>query len=94
MKKIKILTLNLFLAFIMCILISSVHGTDPTTQVHIIKYASDETTILNETNITYQAMESDLPVCGDGVTHYYHQGPVFDSPPGPWDESETMNFQG
>jgi len=93
MKKIKILTLNLMMAFVMCILMSSAHGTDPTTQVHIVKYASDETTILNEINITYQTMESDLPVCGDGVTHYYHQGPVFDSPPGPWDENETTNFK-
>ena len=48
-----------------------------TTQVHVVKYANDGTTILNETTKTYQWMEANLPVLGDGVTHYYHQGPVF-----------------
>ena len=42
-----------------------------------MKYANDGTTILNETTKTYQWMEANLPVLGDGVTHYYHQGPVF-----------------
>ena len=48
-----------------------------TTQLHIVKYANDSTTILNETTKTYQWMEANMPVLGDGVTHYYHQGPVF-----------------
>jgi len=42
-----------------------------------VKYASDRTTVLNETTKTYQWLEANLPVMGDGVTHYYHQGPVF-----------------
>ena len=55
-----------------------------TTSVHIVKYASDETTILNETNVTCQWMEDNLPVHGDGETHYFHQGPVFESE---WNET-------
>ena len=47
------------------------------TQLHIIKYANDGTTILSEKTLTYQEMESSLPVQGDGSTHYYLQGPVF-----------------
>jgi|WetSurMetagenome_2_1015567.scaffolds.fasta_scaffold04759_2 hypothetical protein len=48
-----------------------------TTQVHIVKYANDRTTILSEKTLTYQEMEDTLPVLGDGSTHYYLQGPVF-----------------
>jgi hypothetical protein len=48
-----------------------------TTQVHIVKYASDNTTVINETTVTYEWMETHLPVMGDGKTHYYLQGPVF-----------------
>jgi hypothetical protein len=48
-----------------------------TTQIHIAKYAADNTTLINETTVTYQWMEANLPVMGDGATHYYHQGPVF-----------------
>ncbi len=56
-----------------------------TTTVHIVRYANDGTTVLNETNITYQWMRDNLPVLGDGVTHYYHQGPVFID-----DDNETL----
>lgn len=48
-----------------------------TTQVQIIRYANDNTTVLNETTVHYTWMEANLPVLGDGTTHYYHQGPVF-----------------
>ncbi|MCK9591288.1 MAG: argininosuccinate synthase [Methanoregula sp.] len=48
-----------------------------TTEVHIARYAADNVTVINETTVTYQWMEANLPVMGDGVTHYYHQGPVF-----------------
>ena len=48
-----------------------------TTQLHIVKYANDGTTILAEKTLTYQEMENSLPVLGDGSTHYYNQGPVF-----------------
>jgi hypothetical protein len=39
-------------------------------------------------------MEAHLPVQGDGVTHYYHQGPVFvESKEAQWDTNETVNFK-
>ncbi|HRX33578.1 MAG TPA: hypothetical protein P5263_04900, partial [Methanoregulaceae archaeon] len=57
------------------LLVGSVHAA--TTDVHVVRYASDEVTILDETTVNYTWMEANLPVLGDGVTHYYHQGPVF-----------------
>jgi hypothetical protein len=66
----------------------------PTTAVHVVKYAADGTTVLNETSIEYRWMEANLPVQGDGNTHYYHQGPVFaDEKEAQWDVSETTNFK-
>ncbi len=56
-----------------------------TTTVHIVRYANDGTTVLNQTNVDYQWMMDNLPVLGDGVTHYYHQGPVFID-----DDNETL----
>jgi uncharacterized protein YjdB len=68
-------------------------AAEPTTDVVVVKYASDGVTVLGETTVTHGWMETNLPVYGDGVTHYFHQGPVFDSPPGPWDENETANLK-
>jgi len=66
----------------------------PTTSLRVVKYAADGTTVLNETTVTYQWMEANLPVQGDGKTHYYHQGPVFvDDKEGQWDVNETTNFK-
>jgi PGF-pre-PGF domain-containing protein len=48
-----------------------------TTEVQIVKYANDDSTILNETTVDYTWMMNNLVVYGDGVTHYYHQGPIF-----------------
>jgi hypothetical protein len=66
-------------------------AADPTTSVHVVKYASDGTTVVNETSVDYLWMEANLPVQGDGVTHYYHQGPVFEGDK--WDPEETTNFK-
>ena len=48
-----------------------------TTDVQIVKYANDGSTILNETTVDYEWMMNNLNVYGNGVTHYYHQGPIF-----------------
>src|SRR5690606_24732686 len=56
-------------------------GSAATTDVHIVRLADDGTTVLNETTVTYQWMMNNLPVLGDGVTHYYAQGPVFKDDP-------------
>ncbi len=63
----------------------------PTTELHVVKIAADQATILNETTVDYRWMEENLPVLGDGVTHYYHQGPVFEGEK--WDPNETTNFK-
>ncbi len=52
-----------------------------TSQVHVVKYAGDGTTVLAERTLTYQEMRDTLPVLGDGITHYYHEGPVFADDP-------------
>jgi PKD repeat protein len=48
-----------------------------TTELTITKYASDRITILNQTTKNYSWLAANLPVFGNGFTHYYMQGPVF-----------------
>ncbi len=62
-----------------------------TTELQIVKYAADGATVLDETTVSYQWMEEHLPVYGDGDTHYYHQGPIFEGDM--WDPSETQNLK-
>ncbi len=68
------------------------------TRIKVIKYAADGTTILSQATRTYQELEADLPVMGDGITHYYHQGPIFTEDPDPvteemirWNPDEDTN---
>jgi PKD repeat protein len=56
----------------------------PSTNVTVTKLASDGMTVLDQITVDYSWMETNLPVYGDGVTHYYHQGPTFD-PANVWD---------
>jgi len=79
------ISLFLLLVFATCLVQAA-----PTTEVHVIKYAEDGT-ILSEKIVTHQWMEANLPMLGDGVTHYYHQGPVFEGDK--WDPNETTNFK-
>ena len=51
--------------------------TADTTEVTVTKLAVDNLTIINERTVSYQWMRDNLPVLGDGTTHYYLQGPVF-----------------
>jgi len=59
-----------------------------TTEVHVVKYDSDGTTILNETNVTYQWMEANLQIIGDGTTAYRFEGIDF-TEGDHWDQNET-----
>ncbi|MGI9952712.1 hypothetical protein V3F56_10165 [Moorellaceae bacterium AZ2] len=68
----------------------------------MVKYASDKKTVLAARTVSYQWMEANLPVHGDGKTHYYHQGPVFeqawrqiypDKQYDPWDPEEKVNIK-
>jgi hypothetical protein len=78
---------------LLCGLVNGAYAA-PTSEVHVVKYAADGTTILNETTVDYHWMEANLPVQGDGKTHYYHQGPVFtDLKENQWDSKETTNFK-
>ena len=92
MHKIRLLPF-IIVAILLCGMVNVVFAA-PTTAIHVVKYAADGTTVLNETTVTYQWMEAHLPVQGDGKTHYYHQGPVFtDEKEDQWDRNETTNFK-
>ncbi len=67
-----------------------VMASNATSSVHIVKYA-DDGTVLAETTKTYEWLRDNLPHQGDGVTHYYHQGPIFEGDM--WDQSETQNLK-
>ena len=63
-----------------------------TTEVHLVKFAQDGTTVLEERTVDYEWMRDNLTPYGDGKTHYYHQGPVFEGDR--WDPGETINLKG
>ncbi len=65
-------------------------AANATTSVHVVKYASDGT-IIAETTKTYEWLRDNLPQQGDGKTHYYHQGPIFEGDV--WDPAETNNLK-
>lgn len=50
-----------------------------TTELTVTKYANDGTTVLSQTTKNYTWLQANLPVKGDGVTHYFHQGPTIHS---------------
>jgi hypothetical protein len=80
-------------AILACSAIPAVNAA-PTISLHIVKYTPDGSTVHNEKTVNYQWLEKNLPVQGDGKTHYYHQGPVFaDMKEEQWDKKETTNFK-
>ena len=75
-------------------------ATAATTSLHIEKVAGDGKTVLSSRDVDVPWMEANLPVYGDGVTHYYHQGPVFIDDPDSateanlrWNQGEDRNVQ-
>jgi hypothetical protein len=83
-----------FLVFLLLSLIIAIPGAATSTEVRVVKFASDGYTILNETTVDFRWMEQNLPVQGDGSTHYYLQGPVFaDNPEDRWNPAEDTNVQ-
>ena len=85
-----VLCVGLVLSLLACVLLPA-PALAQTTSITITKYALDKTTILGQTTIDYQTMESTLPVQGDGITHQYLQGPVFEGDI--WDPGETVNIK-
>jgi hypothetical protein len=69
----------------------TIQAAGATTTLHIVKYKDDNRTVQAEKTVDYRWVESNLPVHGDGTTHYYHQGPVFEGDP--WDPAETVNLK-
>lgn len=93
----KLITLLLVLLALFSILIPQVFATitaqaaGSTSNVHIVKYASDGVTKLAEKTVSYEWMQKMLMVQGDGKTHYYHQGPIFEGDM--WDPQRTANLK-
>jgi len=50
----------------------------PVPEIRIIKYGEDGQTVLAEETVTYQWMEENLEVIGDGKTVYRYEGIIFD----------------
>lgn len=65
------------LVFLVVFLLITQGVSASTTSLHLQKIGADGKTVLVEKNLDYLWMEQNLPVQGDGVVHYYHQGPVF-----------------
>ncbi len=70
----------------------------PTTSVTIKKLSADGNSVLAQKTLDYRWMMNNLPVMGDGATHYYHQGPVFVDNPDEareqtlrWNQAEDTN---
>ncbi len=57
-------------------------------KVHIVKYAEDGTTTLNEMTVDYLWMQENLDVIGDGTTVYRYEG-ITNNPDDVWDADET-----
>ncbi|MDD3135439.1 MAG: cohesin domain-containing protein, partial [Methanoregula sp.] len=57
-------------------------------QLRVIKYASDQTTILSEVTVNATWMEQNLAVIGDGTTVYKFEG-ITGNPADVWDANET-----
>jgi len=86
--------LSLLLVALVVFLVVVTPATGGSTELHIVKLAADGYTVLKETRVSYQWMEQNLPVRGDGTTHYYLQGPVFvDNQDDRWNPAEDTNVQ-
>jgi hypothetical protein len=84
----------IFALFVVLVFCCPAASALPTDELKVSVYAPDGITVLNTTTLSIGWMEGNLPVQGDGITHYYHQGPVFvESKEGQWDRKETANFK-
>ncbi|MDD1719982.1 MAG: hypothetical protein LUQ25_07985 [Methanoregulaceae archaeon] len=61
-----------------------------TTSLTVMNVTRDGKTVFSEQTVSFQWMAQNLPVLGNGVTHYYHQGPVMNaSIPDKWNPQEN-----
>jgi hypothetical protein len=68
-----------------------VQAAGATSNIHIVKYAADGVTVEADKTVSYEYMQKMLPVQGEGKTHYYHQGPIFEGDL--WDPEEINNLK-
>ncbi len=80
---------------VLVLLLAAPAAAAHTTQVQVIRYASDGVTVANQTTVDVAWMESNLPVFGDGATPYLFQGPLTQimdySDPAKWNPAEDDN---
>jgi len=86
MKK-NILYLSLVMVLALCLFACAGAAT---TDLTIEKYPSDGG-CLNSTTVDHYWLENNLPVVGNGYTHYYLQGPIFEGDI--WDPTESVNVE-
>ncbi len=84
----RICRFGLLFIVILGLLILPAMATDAVT---VARYASGESEPEYDESFTIGWMEENLPVMGDGRTHYYLQGPVFDESEDPWNPKEDIN---
>ncbi|PWR74473.1 molybdopterin-binding protein [Methanospirillum lacunae] len=60
-------------------------------KVHVVLYAQDGKSVLNETTVDYQWMEKNLPVIGDGKKEFRYEG-ITNNPKDIWDSN--LSFPG
>ena len=77
---------------LVCLALLTCGVSAASTDVRVVKLAADGKTVLAERTVDYRWLEANLPVRGDGSTHYYHQGPTFDDAD-LWDPTESKNVQ-
>jgi PKD repeat protein/DMSO/TMAO reductase YedYZ molybdopterin-dependent catalytic subunit len=89
-----------FLVMLSLVFIPANASAAGTTSLTITKLDSDGLTVLAEETVTYEWLEENLPVMGDGNIHYYHQGPVFVDNSDPetqemlrWNPKEDTNIE-
>ncbi|WP_211529646.1 PEGA domain-containing protein [Methanocalculus chunghsingensis] len=82
-------SLKIYIIILFCLGLITVISAAPTTEVKLTRYAADGFTILDEKTVDFHWMEANLPVLGDGATHYHHQGPVFEGDR--WNPEEDTN---
>jgi len=84
---------NYFSGLIMALILMAVFVIQPglcaTEELTISKFGADGS-LTEEKTYNYQWLEENLPVQGDGVTHYYMQGPTFDEND-KWNPAEDIN---
>jgi len=78
-----------FLILILVLITVSTTSGAPTTSL-TVSVIENNSTIMEQV-LDYKWMEQNLPVVGDGITHYYHQGPVFQGDP--WNPNESLNLR-